>query len=182
VKTDKALSLQSLPRAKLTTVDPTGEFPCGVEHYLLHLLVGCCRFRDASLNILLREFDLNVGTFRMLAMLHHRGITTMSDASLLMSVDRTTLTRAVDRLVVRDFVVRTFSDRDRRKVMLELTYRGEDMYFDCLTEIKDRNVMMLSGISEDEQRSAARVLLKLVANVAPNDATRQAVIEVSRGI
>jgi DNA-binding MarR family transcriptional regulator len=143
--------------------------------------VGCCRFRDTGLNAVLKDFDLNVEGFRVLAMLHHFGPTAMTEGAEFTCIERTTLTRMVERLAARGLIRRTTAREDRRKVMLDLTDAGEDLYFAGLHEIKCSNIVMLSGVSEAEQRATARVLRTLVAAVAPSEAARDAMIDLSRG-
>jgi hypothetical protein len=72
------------------------------------------------------------------------------------------------------------SARDRRKVLLEITEAGREVYFEGLHRVIVRNIVMIDGISKADQRATARVLQKLLANLAPNPATLEAVTEFRR--
>jgi DNA-binding MarR family transcriptional regulator len=104
----------------------------------------------------------------------------MTEGAEFTCIERTTLTRMVERLAARGLVRRATSNRDRRRVLLEVTAKGEELYFTCLQEIMDRNVVTLSGISEPEQRATAHVLRKLLTAVAPSEAARNAVLDLNR--
>lgn len=89
----------------------------------------------------------------------------MKDLALFTAMDRTTLTRAVDQMVAEDLVERWSSPRDRRRVNVSLTDRGEAVYIQAAAALANGNTAMLAGVEEADLRGAARVLRQVVRNL-----------------
>lgn len=81
------------------------------------------------------------------------------------TVERTTLTRAVDQLVARGLLERGVPDRDRRQITLSLTDDGKGVYARAVAILRDRNQEVLAGVDEKRLRDATRVLQKALVKL-----------------
>ena len=75
-----------------------------------------------------KPLGLSIAVWRPLMFLKAAGLCTMTRLSRLSGIDRTTLTRMVDRLVADGLVRREPSASDRRLVVLSLSAKGEEIY------------------------------------------------------
>ena len=161
---------------RLTSTDARGEFPFDVTDYVPHLIAAIYRFRDAALNTALRDLGLNVGRYRVLGVLSRFGVCTMTELSRFTAIDRTTLTRIADQLVIAGHVERHTNPKDRRHVKLELTESGLDAYRRGLSVVLRSNARLMRDIADKDARKAARLLQAMVSNLAPDTSTRDSVI------
>lgn len=140
------------------SIDPDGEFPLGPPEYFFYLLFQAQRQRDIALDRRLAPVGLNLAQWRTLAIIRWIEDCTMTQLARYSTVDRTTLTRAVDQLVDRGMIERWTPDRDRRQVNLALTDQGEAVYGQAVAIMIGHNVQVLDGVDSARLRDAARVL------------------------
>jgi MarR family transcriptional regulator for hemolysin len=169
-----------MPPAQPASIDPADEFPFAVDDYLLHLIVAIYQFRDSRLDGALRTLDLNVSRYRVLGVLERFGDSTMTELANFTAMQRTTLTRIADQLVAAGLVERAAEARDRRHVVLHLTEKGHETHGRAMKVVLNLNQRLLSDVPENERRSAARVLMQVVDNLAPNQLSRDGIIHFSR--
>jgi DNA-binding MarR family transcriptional regulator len=169
-----------MPPAQRASIDPADEFPFAVDDYLLHLIVAIYQFRDSRLDGALRTLDLNVSRYRVLGVLERFGDSTMTELANFTAMQRTTLTRIADQLVAAGLVERAAEARDRRHVVLHLTEKGHETHGRAMKVVLNLNQRLLSDVPENERRSAARVLMQVVDNLAPNQLARDGIIHFSR--
>jgi DNA-binding MarR family transcriptional regulator len=172
--------MSKAPPTRRASVDPTQEFPFAVDDYVLHLLAAIHQFRDSNLDNALRGLSLNVGRYRVLGVLNRFGASTMTELANFTAMQRTTLTRIADHLVAEGWVERRGEARDRRQVLLELTDAGRETYQRALGIVFELNGKLLDAVPEADARGAARVLIRVVENLAPNRAARDSIIHFSR--
>jgi DNA-binding MarR family transcriptional regulator len=84
--------------------------------------------RDRALAAALKSADLRVPEWRVLASLYARKRLSMKELSDLSSIDRTTLTRTVDRLQETGRLMRLGDAEDLRVTRLALTAEGERLF------------------------------------------------------
>lgn len=166
--------------AQPASIDPAEEFPFAVDDYLLHLVVAIYQFRDSRMDGALRTVGLNVSRYRVLGVLDRFGASTMTELANFTAMQRTTLTRIADQLVARGLIERTAEAKDRRQVVLNLTSTGEGIYGQALGVVRHLNQRVMDSVPEGERRVAARVLMQVLENVAPNNSARDAIISFSR--
>ncbi|THD56389.1 MarR family transcriptional regulator [Phenylobacterium sp.] len=169
-----------MPKTTLASIDPTEEFPFAVDDYLLHLVVAIYQFRDSRIDGALRALGLNVSRYRVLGVLERFGASTMTELSNFTAMQRTTLTRIADQLVAAGWVERHAEARDRRHVVLDLTDKGRETHAKALGLVLNLNHRLMDSVPEHERRSAARVLMQVVDNLAPNRLARDGIIHFSR--
>ena len=164
----------------LASVDPSEEFPFAVDDYVLHLVVAIYQFRDARMDGALRPLNLNVSRYRVLGVLERFGASTMTELANFTAMQRTTLTRVADQLVAAGLIVRSAEARDRRHVVLDLTDQGRKTHGAAMALVLNLNRKLMDSVPEHERRSAARVLMQVVDNLAPNPLARDGIIHFSR--
>jgi DNA-binding MarR family transcriptional regulator len=169
-----------MPKAQHASIDPAEEFPFAVDDYLLHLIVAIYQFRDSRLDAALRTLGLNVSRYRVLGVLERFGASTMTELASFTAMQRTTLTRIADQLVHTGLVERFGEARDRRHVVLDLTDHGRATHARAMNVVIHLNQRLLDRVPEAERRRAARVLMQVVDNLAPNRLARDGIIHFSR--
>jgi DNA-binding MarR family transcriptional regulator len=140
------------------SVDADGEFPLGPPEYFFYLLFQAARQRDLFFDRELAPVGLNLAQWRSLAIIRRLNSCTMTALARFSTVERTTLTRAVDQLVDRGLIDRSTPDRDRRQVNLRLSDAGKTVYSQAVAILKDRNAAMLSEVDPKRLRDATHVL------------------------
>lgn len=126
--------------------------------YFFYLLFQAARQRDLFCDRLFKPIGLNVAQWRCLAIIRRLEACTMTQLARYSTVERTTLTRAVDQLVSRGFVVRAVAERDRRKVILVLTDTGEAIYRQAVAMLASGNQAVIGQIDLSRLRDAVQVL------------------------
>jgi DNA-binding MarR family transcriptional regulator len=158
---------RTLPRDN--SVDPDGEFPLGAPEYFFYLLFQAARQRDGFFDKALKPVGLNLAQWRSLAIIRRLEVCTMTSLARYSTVERTTLTRAVDQLVSRGLVSRWTPDQDRRQVNLALTDQGEAIYGKAVGILKERNQWVLQDIDPKRLRDATRVLQQSLSKLIDDD-------------
>ena len=140
------------------SLDPEGEFPLGASEYFFYLLFQAQRQRDVYFGQRLAATGLDLTQWRTLAIIRRIDGCTMTSLSRYSTIERTTLTRAIDQLVGRRIVTRWVPDSDRRQVNLALTEAGETIYAEAVAILLEHNRQVLAGIPPEDLRTASRVL------------------------
>lgn len=156
--------------------DPKGEFPLNPIDFAMHLTSSVELMRQSSLDQRLKPLGLSVSRYRVLAVLVRFGSSRMTDVANLTAMDRTSLTRIADHLVGGGMVERATNPKDRRQVFLDVTEAGRAAFRAGLAVVLGYNAMILEGITEPEQRQAARTLRMMAVNLAPNTSARDGIV------
>jgi MarR family transcriptional repressor of emrRAB len=160
--------------------DPTGEFPLAPGEYYFYLLFQAGRQRDLHFERALAKAGLNIARWRTLAIIRRIGACTMKELALYSTVDRTTLTRAVDQLVEQGLVERAVHSRDRRKVNLSLSTAGEAQYARAVPLLLAGNAELLDGFGEERVRDAVRLLQTTIRRMMDDPQTADLLINFGR--
>ncbi|HEX3367477.1 MarR family transcriptional regulator [Phenylobacterium sp.] len=151
------------------SVDPDGEFPLGPPEYFFYLLFQAARQRDLFFDRELAPVGLNLAQWRSLAIIRRLESCTMTALARYSTVDRTTLTRAVDQLVSRGLIDRSVPDRDRRQVNLSLTEPGKTIYSQAVNILKEHNQEVLAEVDPKRLREATRALQAVLLKLTGDD-------------
>lgn len=157
--------------------DPLGEFPSNVSDYLFYLLVAIGRLRDAQLEPGLQLLGLGLVRYRVLSVIGRVGACTMSELATFSSIDRTTLTRAIDQLLESDLVERLKNERDRRIVRVAITPAGEALRARAEAFVSQHGHYLLADIPDDLQRQFVRLEQALVARLAPDASAARSILD-----
>lgn len=121
--------------------------------------------RDSELAQGLREFGLRVPEWRALAALYARRLCTMSELADLATIDRTTLTRTVDRMQEAGWLERRADAGDMRVTRLALTAAGRRMFDRIWPTVERLNALALEGLPQSDIQALRRILQRMRANL-----------------
>jgi DNA-binding MarR family transcriptional regulator len=121
--------------------------------------------RDRELSQGLREYGLRVPEWRALAALYARKDCTMGELADLATIDRTTLTRTIDRMEEAGWLSRLADDADMRVTRLALTAAGRRMFDRIWPDVEKLNALALDGLSKGEIQHLHNTLARMRANL-----------------
>ena len=121
--------------------------------------------RDRELGQGLRDYGLRVPEWRALAALYARERCTMSELADLATIDRTTLTRTIDRMEEAGWLSRLADEADMRVTRLALSGAGRRMFERVWPEVERLNELALSGLSSAQIESLRKILGKMQENL-----------------
>lgn len=90
---------------------------------------------------------------------------TMKQIAETLGVAVSTPTRTIDRLFEKGFVNRKVGEKDRRKLLIELTPKGKKLLVDIDKENLEITRKMLKGLSDEEIKTFKKILSKISENV-----------------
>lgn len=122
--------------------------------------------RDQQLAKSLRPFRLSVPQWRVLAALVDLGTCTINRLSDLTVVDRTTLSRTLDRMEKNGLVARKRVEADKRSYEMRLTAGGRAMFRRIWPVMSYHNARAIAGLSQREMAQLRAIIQKMIANVA----------------
>jgi DNA-binding MarR family transcriptional regulator len=114
----------------------------------------------------LARHGLSIATWRVLVALSDNGPQRQIDLSEITSIDVSTLSRLVTRLVQQALATRTRSNRSNREVVVALTARGEKLVDELIPIARRLERAAISGLSPTELRSTRTVLRVMYQNLA----------------
>jgi MarR family transcriptional regulator, organic hydroperoxide resistance regulator len=136
-----------------------------LDQHVFFWLTQVIGARDRELAQGLKDFGLRVPEWRALAALYARRHSTMSELAELATIDRTTLTRTVDRMQDAGWLERLADEEDMRVTRLALTATGRKTFERIWPEVQRLNGLALDGLSKAEIDSLKRVLERMRANL-----------------
>ncbi len=103
------------------------------------------------------RFDLNIPQWRIFCILaQHPGLSAREVAEQT-AMDKVAVSRAVNQLLERELISRSFDAGDRRKSILNLSNSGTDVYNQVAPYALDYERRLLSGMSEEDVASFYRI-------------------------
>ena len=90
---------------------------------------------------------------------------TMKQIAETLGVAVSTPTRTIDRLLEKGFVNRKVGEKDRRKLLIELTPKGKKLLADIDKENLEITKKMLNGLSDEEIETFKKILFKISENI-----------------
>ena len=136
-----------------------------LDEHLFFWLTQVIGARDRRLNLELKSFGLRVPEWRALAALYSRRHCTMRELADLASIDRTTLTRTVDRMQDAGWLARLSDSEDMRVTRLALTAAGERLFsrvWPTVAGLNDAAVARIPAATVERLRGA---LAQMKANL-----------------
>ena len=119
-----------------------------LEQHLFFWVTQVLDRRDRQLAAALKSDGLRAPEWRILATLHGRHRVSMSELAELTSIERTTLSRVVDRMVQADWVMRLADTSDARVTRLSLTAAGERLFARIWPAVWRVNETAVAGLPE----------------------------------
>ncbi|MFN3668249.1 MAG: MarR family winged helix-turn-helix transcriptional regulator [Brevundimonas sp.] len=130
--------------------------------FLLHHLV---RQRESALGRELARMGLTLSQWQVLATLSRLTDATMGEVAAFCATDRTTLTRAVDRMVRDGLVKRDRDPLDRRQVHLRLTGDGRDRFEAALVDVTRFNDKATGALQPGEMERLRPTIHRILSRV-----------------
>jgi MarR family 2-MHQ and catechol resistance regulon transcriptional repressor len=104
---------------------------------------------------------IGLSDFMVLEVLLHKGSLTMSAIGEKVLLANASMTSAIDRLEEKAFVLRKYSDEDRRIRLVELTTRGKKLIVEVYRRHEQELELLMNGLSAEERASLHRGLKKI---------------------
>jgi DNA-binding MarR family transcriptional regulator len=142
---------------------PAADFE--LDRHVFFWLTQVIGARDRELAQGLKDYGLRVPEWRALAALYARRHCTMSELADLATIDRTTLTRTVDRMQEAGWLERLADEEDMRVTRLALTASGKKMFERIWPEVQRLNELALDGLPKAEIDSLKRILERMRSNL-----------------
>jgi DNA-binding MarR family transcriptional regulator len=136
-----------------------------LDRHVFFWLTQVIGVRDRELAQGLRDFGLRVPEWRALAAMYARKHCTMSELAELATIDRTTLTRTVDRMQNSGWLERLADEEDMRVTRLALTATGRKMFERIWPEVQRLNELALEGLPKSDIQSLQRILERMRSNL-----------------
>ncbi|HEY1721593.1 MAG TPA: MarR family transcriptional regulator [Magnetospirillaceae bacterium] len=136
-----------------------------LESHVFFLFTQIFGRRNRQLTDALRPLAISIPQWRVLAVLHEYADINMNRLADLTTVDRTTLTRALDNLVKRKLVERRTAPDDRRHLRLHLTEAGQILFNRVLPRVVEQNERALTGLDKSEFATLVSMLHRMVDNL-----------------
>ncbi|MEH6648846.1 MAG: MarR family transcriptional regulator [Motiliproteus sp.] len=121
------------------------------------------------------RYGLGVAEWRTMAVLGNHQPLAASDVVQRSSIDKVQVSRAIQGLLKRELLERRTDPVDRRRVSLQLTAEGQNIFNDLVPRVRDLEQQLLSCLTEAEQ-STLKALMGRVRQQAEiiNQATAEA--------
>lgn len=139
--------------------------PFDLERHPFFWLTQTIGSRDRRLARALRRFRLRVPEWRVLASLRARRRCAMGELADLATIDRSTLSRTVDRMAQAGWVVRLSDAEDARVTRIALTAAGERLFARLWPTVEEINRAALEGLSEDALAALRAILARMKSNL-----------------
>jgi len=130
-------------------------------HCVLVQLIRIYQFRDRN-KIQVRYHRLSVAQYYIIAMIVESGPLGIMDLSIKLFVDKSTISRVVDLLVAKDYIIKKASLTDGRAIKLNVTEKGHAVYQKIERIGIDDMEMMLSKIDPAASRTTIKIISALV--------------------
>jgi DNA-binding MarR family transcriptional regulator len=137
-----------------------------LDRHIFYLFGQIYGRRDQQLARSLRPFRLSVPQWRVMAALVDLGTCTINRLSDLTVVDRTTLSRTLDRMERTGLVARKRVEADKRRYEMRLTAAGRAMFRRIWPVMSYHNARAIAGLSPRELAELRAIIEKMIANVA----------------
>lgn len=112
----------------------------------------------------LADYNISSLEFTILSVCLSSETTTLRELGKVIPIDRGRISRMVNALYDRGFLVRRRDRKDRRVVHLRLSQMGQRIAPELVQRVREHNIMLLEGVTEEEMRQFVTVSRKIEAN------------------
>jgi MarR family transcriptional regulator, organic hydroperoxide resistance regulator len=130
--------------------------------YLFHLITAGLSNRFLER---LRENGVTVNRWRVLMVIMSKGPRNMTELMKLTLIPQSALSRLIDQMERDRLVVRRPSLKDTRRVEVELTDRGRQMYWRLVPTAEAHAAIIVEGFEEDDRALLDKLLRRVLANL-----------------
>ena len=136
-----------------------------LDRHIFFWLTQVIGSRDRRLGQALKGVGLRVPEWRVLASLYARRRCSMSELADFATIDRTTLTRTVDRMQSAGWVTRLSDSDDMRVTRLALTAAGERLFARIWPAVEELNRAAVAGVPQASVDLLRRTLERMKDNL-----------------
>jgi DNA-binding MarR family transcriptional regulator len=134
-----------------------------LEDFIPYKLAVVANRVSQSVGVLFEtRFNIQVPEWRILMVLYSYENLVFNEVVEQTSMDKARVSRAQRRLVDLELITSVIDPSDGRKVILELTRKGEKMCGDILPQAAEREAWYLAALDPEEQRQLDVILDKLM--------------------
>lgn len=108
--------------------------------------------------------DITVDQGLVLLILNENSNYSQKEIAALIFKDNASITRIIELMVKKDYLVRNVNEQDRRKFNLEITEKGRNTVELLSPAIKQNRTTALHGLSENEIELLDTLLNKIITN------------------
>ncbi len=112
------------------------------------------------------KFALSITEWRIMAVLGEYPGISADEVSLKTQIEKSILSRAINKLLSRHFVAREFDPADRRRSMLSLTKTGKSVYDEIVPVAYEYERELLECFSDSERRVFSELVDRLFAHAS----------------
>jgi len=119
---------------------------------------------ERLLNDALSTLDITAAQFKVLCSIHHQGSLSPVELKKILSVDLGALTRMLDRLACKGWVLRVPNPKDKRGVLISLTPEGRALCQQCHGTV---GLSMHNELTKNLTQDEVDTLYKLLTKILP---------------
>ncbi len=134
--------------------------------------------RERILADILRPHNLSLTQWRLLYSLGKLSNRTMNEIAEFLTLDRTSLTRAVDKLVERGLLLRTEVAHDRRLTEVTLTAAGRALRGEVLEQNVELYERLIEGVETGSLDTASEVLEVMLERLVGHRAGARRIVDL----
>lgn len=97
--------------------------------------------------------DVSKREFALLVTLGRSGTMIMREVATYLRVPMSTATGIVDKLIAKNYLIRTYSPEDRRVIMVDLSKEGQAIFQSLQVRMLDFGKQMLEVFSEEQEKN-----------------------------
>ncbi len=120
---------------------------------------------DHYANSLLKETNINLTSYRVMNIVNTFGASSISDISRLTAMDRAQISRIAVNLEEKGLVVFSQKNSDKRKKLIELSNKGDELIASLLPVFKERRKKVRELLGEEVYDFMLLGLVKLVETI-----------------
>lgn len=126
-----------------------------------------CKLKQFMATMLkLNNIDLTPEQFLLIDLLWNQGSLSQQQLADMMQKDKNSITKLIDAIEQKDYVVRKQNPTDRRSNTIVLTDKAHDLKFEAKTVGISLLDKMIEGISEEEIKSFIETMRKISQNMS----------------
>jgi len=145
---------------------------------IFYVLAHLWERRERILSEILRPHDLSLTQWRLLYSLAKLQNRTMNEVADFLTLDRTSLTRAVDKLVVRGLLLRTEVAHDRRLTEITLTAAGRALRAEVLEQNVELYERLIEGADDASLEAATEVMELMLERLVGHRAGARRIVDL----
>lgn len=116
---------------------------------------------EIALNRLLRQYELSYGQWYVLLIVNNNEMVSQKQLQQIMEIESATVTRVIDSLIRKGWLIREEKSEDRRIKVLKFTEDGKQRWSKLPDLISAGKTIMYEGLDEAEIGTTLEVLRKI---------------------